>query len=117
MCGENVTAFGRLSTALGQSFFARRFLATMFNTHLPHLVMKRLREDLGDSPRTLFKKGFFNESLTPSLAVKLGRAAIIDVDSDIYISAYQALDWVFANRLAGVGTLVVYDDWYTRKLL
>ena len=113
----------------------------MFNTHLPHLVMKRLREDLGDGPRTVFKKGFFNESLTPSLAGKLGRAAIIDVDSDIYISAFQALDWVrvrvrvrvrvwdrvsdiyisafqaldwvFANRLAGVGTLVVYDDWYT----
>ena len=36
----------------------------MFNTHLPHLVMKRLREDLGDSPRTLFKKVTLTLTLT-----------------------------------------------------
>ena len=30
---------------------------------------------------------------------------------DIYVSAYQALDWIFTHRLAAVGTLVTYDDW------
>lgn len=93
----------------------RGWVPGVFNTFLPHLVMQRLHEDLGTWPlpseRTFFKRGFFNESLTPRLATRLQKAAIIDIDSDIYISAFQALDFVFAHRLAGVGTLVVYDDW------
>ena len=93
----------------------RGWVPGTFNTHLPRLVIQRLHEDLGTWPlpsqRTFFKRGFFNVSLTPTLAAKLPKAAIVDVDSDIYVSAYQALDWVFANQLAAVGTLIVYDDW------
>ena len=80
----------------------RGWVAGTFNTHLPRLVVQRLREDLGDEStatrsdgrrrKTLIRRGFFNQSLTPQLA-ESARAAgplIIDVDSDIYVSAYQA---------------------------
>ena len=30
--------------------------------------------------------------------------------AQIYVSAAQALDWMFANKLVQVGTLVMYDD-------
>ena len=89
----------------------RGWVPGTFNTWRPHLVIQRLREDLGGRGRTLFARGFFNASLTPQLARTLGKAAIVDIDSDIYVSAYQALDWIFTHGLAGIGTLVVYDDW------
>jgi len=89
----------------------RGWVPGTFNTWRPHLVIQRLREDLGGRGRTFFERGFFNASLTPQLARSLGKAAIIDIDSDIYVSAYQALDWIFTHGLAGIGTLVVYDDW------
>lgn len=74
-------------------------------------VMSRLTADgFGGSRHNRLVKGFFNESLTPSLASELRTADVVDVDSDIYISAYQALDWVFTHGLARRGTLVVYDD-------
>ena len=32
-------------------------------------------------------------------------------DVDIYISAYQCLDWMLANKLIIESTIVRYDDW------
>ena len=61
--------------------------------------------------------GFYSESLTPELAARIlresGPASFVDIDSDLYISARQALDWVFGNGLAKVGTVIRYDDWWT----
>mmetsp|Transcript_7328 Transcript_7328/g.17117 ORF Transcript_7328/g.17117 Transcript_7328/m.17117 type:complete len:426 (-) Transcript_7328:298-1575(-) len=74
-------------------------------------IMTRLIDDLGGSERIRVDKGFFNETLTPELARSLQPAAIVDIDSDIYISAFQALDWLFEHKLVRPGTLVVYDDW------
>jgi len=74
-------------------------------------VMSRLTADgFGGSRHNRLVKGFFNESLTPALASELHTADIVDIDSDIYVSAYQALDWVFTHKMARRGTLVVYDD-------
>lgn len=61
--------------------------------------------------------GMYSESLTPQLAARIlrtsGPASFIDIDSDLYISARQALDWVFEHGLARVGTVIRYDDWWT----
>ena len=35
---------------------------------------------------------------------------------DLYISTYQALDWLFHHRLARRGTLISYDDWFNVPL-
>lgn len=58
--------------------------------------------------------GLFNETLTPSLPSARGMrpAVYVDIDSDLYVSAYQALDWLFTQRLAVPGTVVGYDDFW-----
>jgi hypothetical protein len=73
-------------------------------------IVQRLQHDLGSSSSRFFR-GFFNETLTPRLASSLPQATLVDIDSDIYRSAFEALDWLFEHRLAGAGTLVAYDDW------
>lgn len=59
--------------------------------------------------------GFFNESLTPELVKKesMGPAFYVDIDADLHKSTYDALDWLFANKLVRVGTMIGYDDWWT----
>lgn len=37
-------------------------------------------------------------------------ALLIDCDVDLYISAYQCLDWMFFNGLIVTGTIIYYDD-------
>ena len=57
--------------------------------------------------------GFFSTSLNPWLkdAMHLTPAAYIDIDTDLYVGAFQALDFMFGNGLVEVGTIVGYDDW------
>lgn len=73
-------------------------------------ILHRIRRDLGPRRTQLFK-GYFNESLTTALAATLEPADLVDIDSDIYVSAYEALEWLFKHRLAVVGTVIAYDDW------
>ena len=40
-------------------------------------------------------------------------AVVIDIDVDLAISARQVLEFVFAARVARVGTLIGYDDWWS----
>lgn len=39
-------------------------------------------------------------------------ALLVDVDSDLYTSAYDNLDFVFGNNLVLPGTVIGYDDWW-----
>ena len=66
-----------------------------------------------DDPRVEFVRGFYDDSLTPSLAADLQmRAAIfVMIDCDLYASAFAALDWMASNKLIVNGTLLCYNDW------
>lgn len=57
-------------------------------------------------------KGFFSESLTDELVKtkQMKPALLIDIDTDLYISAYQALDWMAKNNLIK-NTMIYFDDW------
>jgi hypothetical protein len=55
--------------------------------------------------------GFFNESLPRMDIAQTRKALVVDIDSDLYISAIQALEWLFKNNIAMSGTLFRYDDW------
>ena len=61
-------------------------------------------------------RGYFNESLTPTLAAQRGMrpALLVDIDVDIYTSTYQALEWMIKRNLVVPGTYVRYDDWPRR---
>ena len=60
-----------------------------------------------------YVQGFYNESLSTQLynALPFKPALFIDIDCDLYISTFQALDWMFKHNLVGIGTLIGYDDW------
>ena len=87
-------------------------VAKLLQTSSVAQMTQRLDEYVNDS-RVKWVAGFYNESLTAGLAAARGMrpALYVDVDVDIYVSAYQALDWLCASRLIVPGTLVGYDDW------
>lgn len=65
-----------------------------------------------DYENTTLIKGFYNESLNEHTVSTYGMkpAWWVNIDCDLYISAFQALDWMFKNRLVRSGTYVYYDD-------
>ena len=75
---------------------------------------KKILDHVGEmwAPDTRLIKGFFSDSLTPTLKAEKGMkpALLIDVDVDLYISCMQCMDWMFANGLIVPGTVVYYDD-------
>ena len=84
------------------------------------LAAQRVRASLVngvDGRKVHLVPGLFSETLTAELAARIlrtsGPAAFIDIDSDLYVSARQSLDWVFGNGLAVVGTVIRYDDWWS----
>ena len=58
--------------------------------------------------------GDYKNSLTPTLAAERGMrpAMYVDVDCDLFRSSALALEWIFASGIAGVGTVIGYDDWW-----
>lgn len=58
-------------------------------------------------------EGWFNKTLTKENIEKyqMAPASIIDIDCDIYTSTYEALEFMFTNKLVQIGTLILYDDW------
>jgi hypothetical protein len=53
-------------------------------------------------------KGFFEESLTPELASRVGRVALASLDADLYSSTMCALTWL--TPLLGTGSLLLFDE-------
>ena len=72
--------------------------------------MRRVASKL-DNPKATLVRGFFNNSL-PTMDLSACRPALlVDIDSDLYVSAKQALTWLFRHKIARKGTLIRYDDW------
>ena len=76
-------------------------------------VMNKVAQLVGHQERVSLVPGFFNQTLNKRLLrkSKLQPALLVDMDADIYLSAVQPLDWMFANRLLVPGSFVRYDDW------
>ena len=76
---------------------------------------EKLVESAGGAGRARAIKGFFKDSLTPTLAKAEGMrpAAFVDIDCDLHESTLAALDWLFRERIVRPGTLIGYDDWWT----
>lgn len=58
--------------------------------------------------------GYYDKVLNEELFKKYNfkKALIIDVDVDLYSSAYKVLDFIFKNELYAKGiTTIFYDDW------
>lgn len=85
-----------------------------FHTRVdPGMIIRNLTRLLGGPKRAGFVPGYFDKSLTPGLARERGMrpAALVDLDTDAYVSTTQVLTWLFTNNLMRVGTVIHYDDW------
>ena len=82
-------------------------------TELRSLLTHKVGRREDDGPLRLMR-GFFSETLKPNLAatMRMQPALFVDIDSDLYVSAIQALEWLFCSGLVVAGeTVIRYDDW------
>jgi Methyltransferase domain len=54
-------------------------------------------------------KGYFQTSLTPELAQRVGRVALASLDADLFSSTLCALTWL--TPLLGEGSLLLFDEY------
>lgn len=84
--------------------------ADMFKTHSYSALISKISAYV-DDPHVQFVRGYYNESCTTELAVRMRPALFVDIDVDLYISTVQAMSFLLENKLLVVGSLVGYDDW------
>lgn len=118
--GKNVRpgVFYRFSEMLGAngSFAPSAFsLSGLLHTANRDVMMATLDAYVNSSRTTVgWVPGFFNVSLTRSLAAARGMrtALYVDIDVDIYVSTREALEWLCQQRLIARGSILGYDDWH-----
>lgn len=77
-------------------------------------MLTRMLEKAGlDLGKVVVVEGFYSESLNDGVKKdhNLRKAAIVNIDSDLYVSARDALS--FLGDLVGAGTILIFDDWHT----
>ncbi len=75
-------------------------------------VISKLYAEFDDfGARVVLFPGYYKDSLTDELAKEVQKVSYVGIDSDLYISACQALDWVFRHELYTSGTVLYYDNW------
>lgn len=68
--------------------------------------------------RGKYVKGWFNELTSEHIkSLDMKPCKFIHIDCDLYISAYQALDFLFANQLAQPYTIIAFDEFKSTSTL
>lgn len=96
-----------------KAFNAQKLLGVATVPEAVAAVRRFVESGMVSNSELVLVPGFYEDSLTDSLALELnlGKAAFVDIDCDIYTSSIQALSWLFRNGLVDSGTYVAYDDW------
>ena len=55
-------------------------------------------------------KGYYSDTLTDALQLKLPKAGIVHIDVDLYSSTVEVLE--FIKPLLAEGSIIIFDDWY-----
>jgi len=87
-------------------------------TYSTKALFRKLRHKINRAEGNVtFIRGYFNETMTPSLLRehRFQPALFVDVDGDLYISALDGVGWMLQNGLLVPGSLVRYDDWKDDK--
>lgn len=80
----------------------------------PRAGLERRLAELGvTADRHTIHAGWFSDTLKPELVANgtFRPAAYVDIDADLYNSTMDILNFLFAHKLIGPGTLIGYDDW------
>ena len=77
------------------------------------LFTKAIRKAGVDLDKVRVVEGFYTDSLGNDVKVnhEIKKAALIHVDSDLYVSAKQVLH--FVQDLLQLGSIIVFDNWHT----
>ncbi len=75
-------------------------------------LIKRLKKSKISLTKTYLVKGWFEKTLNleTKKKLKIKKAAIVYIDSDLYESAVKVLD--FVQDILQEGSLLVFDDWF-----
>lgn len=65
--------------------------------------------EVPDIPGVQIVEGYFEDSLTPELAQRVGRVAFASLDADLYSSTLCALRWL--TPLLHTGSLLLFDEY------
>lgn len=101
------------STVSASDWQAGSFSASeVLKVHTYSSLERTILRFVNDS-RVNLVRGFYNESLTRTIAIErqMRPALFVEIDCDLYVSTITALDWMMTNRLIVAGTLLVYNDW------
>ena len=76
-------------------------------------LLPQLYQKINRKGNVTLVPGFFNESLTPTLARRypFQPALLVDIDVDLHSSTVLCLSWLLDNKLLQPGSFVRYDDW------
>lgn len=86
----------------------------LFKTKDKSEIIKKILEVIGPREHEiLLIPGFYDKVLNNDLVRKydMKPASFVNIDCDIYTSAYLALDFMFKNNLIVKDTFIRYDDW------
>lgn len=82
-----------------------------FNLATPEEAVEFVRNRVERKDINLIS-GFFSDTLTDELGEKLkDSASYIHIDTDIYLSSYQCLNWILKHKIAKPGCFFRFDDW------
>ena len=103
-------SFCGLPTPKGIDEYKGDFYTAQYRADLAY-VREMLDRHGVDWDRTFLIPGYYKDTLTVGLRKRhgLSKAAVVLIDSDLYQSASQALD--FVGQLLMDGSIIVFDDW------
>jgi len=80
---------------------------------LDRLIESKLQKKLGKE-RVFVVKGYFEQTLENHIREKkITKAALVNLDCDLYSSSKHVLNTLFQYNLIQDGTLLICDDWMT----
>ncbi len=96
------------------NFDTHGFDTGMFSCSLDQ-VRRNLRNARIDPTAITFIPGWYDQILTPTLRDELAikRAAVINLDCDLYEPTRVVLDW--CDPFIGQGTVLIFDDWFCNQ--
>lgn len=88
-------------------FSAQSFMQVDDIDSIKNIILKRI-----PNKKTTIEliDGFYSDSLNSNILNKFHKICWVDIDSDLYESAREILDFIFLNNLVEKNSLISYDD-------